>query len=104
MSQQRINIQYSINLEELPKEVERLYSQAVTRLGETQLLKLGSEDILTSSTIKIIDQARKDLAQTDAVLSDVQSIVSSYVEYELSLSQPQEPTPPIPESLDENSD
>tara|TARA_E500000331_G_C17172346_1_gene676711 strand:+ start:605 stop:919 length:315 start_codon:yes stop_codon:yes gene_type:complete len=104
MNTQRINIQYSINLEELPNEVERLYSQAVTRLGEAQLPKLGTEEILTSSTVKVIDQIRKQLTQTDAVLSDVQSIISSYVEYELSLSQPQEQAPPIPEDLDENTD
>lgn len=101
---QRINIQYSIDLKELPAEVERLYSQAVTKLGTTQLPKLTGEDLLTSSTVKVIDQARKSLAQADAVLNDVQSIISSYVEYEISLAQPQESQPPVPENLDENAD
>tara|TARA_R110000796_G_scaffold6952_1_gene24209 strand:+ start:180 stop:485 length:306 start_codon:yes stop_codon:yes gene_type:complete len=101
MTPQRINIQYSINLEELPTEVERLYAHAVSKLGEVSLPKLGDEDILTSSTIKVIDQVRKNLAQTDIILSDVQSIISSYVEYELSLSQPQEPAS---EKIDENTD
>jgi hypothetical protein len=101
MNPQRINIQYSIDLEELPTEVKRLYEQAVSKLGEATLPELREENLLTSSTIKIIDQVRQNLAQSDIVLNDIQSIVSSYVEYELSLSQPQEPAP---ERIDENTD
>ena len=101
MNPQRINIQYSIDLEELPTEVKRLYEQAASKLGEGALPELREENLLSSSTIKIIDQVRQNLAQSDIVLKDIQSIVSSYVEYELSLSQPQEPTP---ERIDENTD
>ena len=84
---QRINIQYSIDFEELPSEVGKLYDRAAKQLGSINLPKLSKQSILSSGNVKMIDEARKALAKTDIMLSDAQSIINSYVEYELSLTR-----------------
>jgi|TARA_E500000331_G_scaffold356434_1_gene414774 hypothetical protein len=107
--QQRINIQYSIGMEELPSETTRVYKKALTQFRSVQLPDLSKNEMLTSSVIKVIDEARRQLAKTDLMLSDVQSIVNSYVEYEMSLSSTandeiQEPEPTEYENPDQNQD
>ncbi len=99
---QRINIQYTIGLDELPEEVSRVYKKSLQQLRSIELPELNDRDILNSSVVKIIDQARQDLAKTDLMLSDVQSIVNSYVEYEISLAT-QNAEPTIPEQQYENA-
>ncbi|MBL96776.1 MAG: hypothetical protein CMF52_03085 [Legionellales bacterium] len=84
---QRINIQYSIDFEELPAEVTKLYDKAIKQYGNINLPKLSKQNILSSSNVLLIDEARKALAKTDIMLSDAQSIINSYVEYELSLTR-----------------
>lgn len=84
---QRINIQYSIDFEELPAEVTKLYDKAIKQYGNINLPKLSKQNILNSSNVLMIDEARKALAKTDVMLSDAQSIINSYVEYELSLTR-----------------
>ena len=83
---QRINIQYSISMDELPEEVTRVYSKSVEQLRNIELPELSETEILNSSVTKMIDEARQQLAKTDLMLADVQSIVSSYVEYEIALA------------------
>ena len=99
-NQQRINIQYTIELDELPTEVTRVYKKALTQFKNVQLPDISKNEILTSSVVKLIDEARKNLAKTDVVLADVQSIVNSYVEYELSLSAGHQSEPQANENPD----
>ncbi len=82
---QRINIQYSIGMDELPTEVTRVYKKALTQYRTVGLPDIPKNEILTSPVIKVIDEARQNLAKLDIMLGDVQSIVNAYVEYELSL-------------------
>tara|TARA_Y100000592_G_scaffold91115_1_gene150666 strand:- start:2376 stop:2759 length:384 start_codon:yes stop_codon:yes gene_type:complete len=88
MSEQekRITIQYSIKLGDLSAEVERLYSQAAENLKALALDEVSHSEILDSSLVKKIDEVRKNLASTDLMLMDIQSIVSSYIQYEVSLN------------------
>ena len=85
---QRINIQYSIAMDELPTEVTRVYNKSIEQLRNVQLPELSETEILNSSVTKMIDEARQQLAKTDLMLADVQSIVNSYVEYEMALTNP----------------
>ena len=80
----RINIQYSIDFSELPNEVVRIYEKGLQKFGEMSLPKKNSDNILDFSTVKSIDEIRQKMARLDLILSDVQSIVSSYIEYEVS--------------------
>tara|TARA_Y100000592_G_scaffold99341_1_gene175012 strand:+ start:6698 stop:7036 length:339 start_codon:yes stop_codon:yes gene_type:complete len=90
---QRINISYSIDFDELPAEVNKLYDRAIKQLGAINLPKLSKQNVLNSSNVMMIDEARKALAKTDIMLSDAQSIINSYVEYELSLTRGQPDAP-----------
>ena len=80
----RVSIQYSIDLDDLPEEVNRIYNKAKGTLNDIELPELGGEKLLTSETLKDIDTMRKKLTCLDHILSDVASIVGSYVDYEVS--------------------
>jgi hypothetical protein len=89
----RITIQYSIKLGDLSAEVERLYSQASDKLKTLSLEGADPIAMLDSSMVKKIDQIRQELSATDMMLLDIQSIVGSYIQYEVSLN-----TPDVPEA------
>ena len=91
----RITIQYSIKLGDLPSEVERLYSQATQKLSALVLDEVAPSNILDASLVKNIDEIRKELASTDLMLMDIQSIVSSYIQYEVSLNAPEATEPTV---------
>ena len=74
---QRVNIQYSVELEDLEEEVNRLYSNAVTQLASLPhaTLKLGTEGL------DKVDNFRQKLAKVDIMLGDVQNIIEGYVRF-----------------------
>lgn len=80
----RINLQYSIELEELAPEVGRLYKKANELIDQISLIQFAESQVLSSSTVNHIHETRVKLAKADVMLRDIQSVVSSYVEYELS--------------------
>jgi hypothetical protein len=93
---QRVNIQYSVELEELQSEVDRLFANSIKELdliapvGCTPKLKLGSEGL------EKLDTLRRKLAKIDIMLGDVQNIVEGYVRFK---TQPADSR--IPDSLSE---
>ena len=82
---QRVNIQYSVELEDLEKEVNRLYSNAITHLASLPhaSLNLGTEGL------EKIDSFRQKLAKVDIMLGDVQNIVEGYVRFKTQPTTPQ---------------
>ena len=80
----RVNIQYSIELDDLPEEVNRIYKKASQTLGTINLPERPDKDLLTSDTLKEIDMVRKKMTSLDQILSDVAGIIGSFVEYEVS--------------------
>jgi hypothetical protein len=100
----RINIQYSIDFSELPTEVIRIYQKGFEQFNNMSLPNRDQDNILDFSTVKSIDNLRQEMARLDLILSDVQSIVSSYIEYEVSESNPEstetqihQAAPPMPD-------
>jgi hypothetical protein len=93
---QRVNIQYTVELEELQSEVDRLFANSIKELdliapvGGTPKLKLGSEGL------EKLDTLRRKLAKIDIMLGDVQNIVEGYVRFK---TQPADSR--IPDSLSE---
>jgi hypothetical protein len=85
----RITIQYSIKLGDLASEVERLYAHAAEKLKALSLEETDADAILDSSVVKKIDQIRQELSAADLMLLDIQSIVGSYIQYEVSLNSPE---------------
>ena len=99
----RVNIQYSIDLDELPNEVDRIYSTAKSLFNELKIPEKNGKDLLTSEVLKDIDATRKSLANLDHILNDVSGIVGAYVNYELSLINPQDTSNDGTEANVENS-
>ena len=85
---QRVNIQYSVELEDLEEEVNRLYSNAITKLASLPhaSLNLGTEGL------EKVDFFRQKLAKVDIMLADVQNIIEGYVRFKTQ----SEPTREIP--------
>lgn len=74
---QRVNIQYSVELEDLEEEVNRLYSNAITQMASLPhaSLNLGTEGL------EKVDSFRQKLAKVDIMLGDVQNIIEGYVRF-----------------------
>lgn len=85
---QRVNIQYSVELEDLEAEVNRLFKAAMRNLdfrSPLGHLSLGTEGI------DEVDSLRRKLAKADVMLGDVQNIIQGYVRFK---TQPLEPAAP----------
>ena len=88
---QRVNIQYSIDLEELPVESQRILNKAARKLNDcaSGLQKLNSnldkdgERLLTSMTVDAVSSFREELANVDFMLHDLTKIVGGYVSYKI---------------------
>ena len=92
---QRVNIQYSVELEDLEEEVNRLYSNAITKLASLPhaSLNLGTEGL------EKVDSFRQKLAKVDIMLADVQNIIEGYVRFKT--QPPPEREPPFQQTSDE---
>ena len=89
---QRVNIQYSVELEDLQKEVNRLFANAIKELdiispvGGAASLKLGTDGL------DKIEHIRHRLAKIDIMLGDIQNIVEGYVRFKTN-SEPEREIP-----------
>ena len=92
---QRVNIQYSIELDDLEEEVNRLYSGAITQLASLPhaSINLGTEGL------DKVDSFRQKLAKVDIMLADVQNIIEGYVRFKT--QPPPEREPPFQQTSDE---
>ena len=92
---QRVNIQYSVELEDLEEEVNRLYSNAITKLASLPhaSLNLGTEGL------EKVDCFRQKLTKVDIMLADVQNIIEGYVRFKT--QTPPEREPPFQQTSDE---
>ena len=78
---QRVNIQYSVEIEDLQSEVNRLFSSAIMELDKVQpvggapVVKLGTDGI------DKIESIRHRLAKIDIMLNDIQNIIEGYVRF-----------------------
>ena len=88
MLQERVNIQYSIDIEELPQEVARLLEKANSTLRDIydtdmQFSATHSSETLSLSTLLSIDQIRKKLASVDYILNDASQIVNGFISFKV---------------------
>jgi hypothetical protein len=86
---QRINIQYSIDLDELPSEVGKLVLKAVGKLSGCnasikQIQKeYNQKTMMTTASTHDISLLRMRLADVDYILGDIDNLIKSYVSYQL---------------------
>lgn len=99
---ERVNIQYSVELEDLQKEVNRLFANAIKELdiispvGGTASLELGTDGL------DKLDLLRRKLAKVDIMLGDVQNIVEGYIRFKTqSTPSSQEREIPFQQTSDE---
>jgi hypothetical protein len=95
---QRISIQYSIDIDELGDEVERLLGNINQRI--TSISRHKHSNSLSLKTVEDIDSIRKELALIDLSLQDVSAIVNGYVSYRVSENTP---SPTIEDDTNEDS-
>tara|TARA_Y100001973_G_C5173954_1_gene320752 strand:- start:648 stop:1106 length:459 start_codon:yes stop_codon:yes gene_type:complete len=103
---QRVNIHYSVDLDELPEESQRILNKAVKKLGDcaSGLQRLNSNlnkdrgRLLTSSTVDAVSSLREELANVDFMLDDLTKIIGGYVTYQIgqSIGEESQPEPQSP--------
>jgi hypothetical protein len=97
----RINIQYSVDMDALDVEVERLLSDASTALQEVAGMQLPTlAPVLSLQTVQDIDLLRRKLASVDHSLRDISIIIASYVAFQAELVLPQDSQAPTAEALE----
>ena len=100
---QRVNIQYSVDLEQLPQEVSRLLGIAFTKLRTTTTDGpegvVNNGEILSLASVETISTLRKSLAEVDYMLEDVTNIINGYLSFK-SRPPEQAPTPENIASID----
>lgn len=98
MESTRVNIQYSIDLEELPTEVERMLLKVNTCIegaaNEGRTLE-NHDDLLTIATLSKINELRMCLSRGDLILEDMVKIIGGYLKMNMDQgAQPQQPGAP----------
>lgn len=82
---QRVNLQYSIDIEQLPAEARRLLLSAHKSLNQgasiISTVDESGNDILTVEGLKTIDQIRTAMMNADYILADIQNIIRGYLNY-----------------------
>ena len=95
---QRVNIQYSIELDDIQSEVDRLYYKTMKELSSISSGAKFDYVPLDLSGMEHIDKIRRKLAKIDIMLGDVNNIISGYVRFK---TQPEETEPEqSPEELE----
>jgi len=79
---QRINLQYSISLDELPAEITRLLQTAFNRLQIASTHDIPPKP-LSLEAIEQIEEVRTSLASIDQTLADVSAMINGYLEYQI---------------------
>lgn len=98
---QRINIQYSVDIEQIPREVGRLLE---TAFNEYQLLQVDcrfdpAESVLSYEMIERLDCIRVALTSVDHGLNDACNIISGYLNYKAQESAAGQEEAPTGEAL-----
>ena len=78
---QRVNIQYSIDIEDLEPEVKRLVGAVEQKVSGLRDNTKFSSNVLDLSTLATIEDMRMELANIDFMLADITKIVNAYVSY-----------------------
>jgi len=79
---QRISIQYSVDIDDLDNEVNRLVKEVHTRYSSLKdVCSNGAAATLSSEMLENIDHFRIELAAIDHQLNDVTNIISGYLHY-----------------------
>ena len=96
---QIVNIQYSIDMQDLEGEVGRLLFRTINKLStitkelETKSNGAKKRTLLSSELLEDITSTRENLATIDRGLQDVVDIISGYVSYKIDQASPEQDAP-----------
>ncbi len=100
---QRVNLQYTVDIDELPNETNRLVRKAHEQSKDCSciLSELAEvDDLLTVDSLERFEKARITLMNIDYALQDVQNIIKGFIAHksgiEQNARQPEEPPSDIP--------
>ena len=79
---QRVNIQYSIDIEDLEVEVIRMLKNMKKRVDSLDLMVRNPDEILSIPTIRNIEKLRVDMASIDLGLRDINAIINGYISHQ----------------------
>ena len=103
---QRINIQYSIDIDDLPNAVAKILEDALTDLTDvvnsTNAAGITGKQVMELGTLDEIQGLRTNLENIDHTLGDVSNLINSYINYQITPQQAEEktqeaPVPTVPE-------
>ena len=78
----KVKVTYTVDLEEVPVETNRLLAKVSSKLGSLAL-EIDKIDMREASELKIADSfdgLRKELFTVDNLLADVEGIIRGYVQ------------------------
>lgn len=80
---QRVNLQYSITIEQLPYELGRLINKTNANLNSITKIDVNDDETanITLDTIKQIEQTRASLYAVDQELMDIQNMINGYINF-----------------------
>ena len=78
---QRVNIQYSIEVDKIQETVDYLYNKVIKRMDTLNQSMVETSSFLDVTLIDEIDEARLELAQIDTQLTDIDRIVKGYINF-----------------------
>ncbi len=94
---QRVNIQYSVEVDTLQETVDYLYSKVIKRVDKLNQSMWGSSSFPDLGFLEQIDEVRLELAQIDTQLADIDRIVKGYIKFKTSEEEHDEDTQIDPE-------
>tara|TARA_Y100000034_G_scaffold69992_1_gene84482 strand:+ start:97 stop:411 length:315 start_codon:yes stop_codon:yes gene_type:complete len=102
---QRINIQYSVDIDNLGEEIERLLRGSFEKIADLQSYCVIPQDALSLKTLDNVEEMRQKLLSIDSSLRDIVYITSGYVSFQAELAKQQNETERhMPEEIDEVTD
>ena len=101
MTSQRVNIQYSIEIDELPAETTRLLKRTVDSFQSIANELVVPDNILTLETHQTLDAVRHQLAKLDASISEINELIGAYLAFKTQqlMQDPATSAPVAPDSL-----
>ena len=98
MDHQRVNIHYSVGMEQLPKEMRVFLEKVKLKIDHSskemeQILNSYMEgEVMTMKCMENLERIRGQLTDTDYLLNDVTNIISGFLNYKLQEKQSPEET------------
>ena len=102
MSNKRVTLTYTVDLDDLEVEVERLHARTLNFLSScVKTAHTPTETMLALTTVERLDELRKGLSRADHMLEDITKIIGGYLSYQLAETTDNPIVPNAPPEINE---